>query len=118
MTSHSKNRDIPIEYEINDIHDPMVAQLCHPERFEPQDFPVTTIFKLSQLAVLPRKTYSFIQKLAKEHAKYSLSPLFISLELLKNQYGIKENTDSNRIEQIWRKCLNMWKDLKKCIKLS
>lgn len=98
MTSHSKNRDIYIEYVIDDINDPMVLQLTHPEKLEPEDFPVTTYFELSQLAMLPEETYSLIQKLAKEHAKYSfssLSPLRINLKQLRFRYGIKIEKDPN-----------------------
>ncbi len=107
-TSHSNvamtvNRDIYIEYEINDIYDPMVSQLSHPEKLEPEDFPVTTYFKLSQFAVLPRETYSLIQKLAKKHAKYSfssLSPLRINLKQLRFRYGIEIEKDTNFNERV------------------
>lgn len=114
-TSHSKNRDIYIEYEINDIYDPMVLQLPHPGKLEPEDFPVTTYFELSQLAMLPKETYSLIQKLAKEHAKYSfssLSPLRISLRQLKAQYGIEIEKDPNfnvRVKIILEYLLNIIK---------
>lgn len=114
-TSHSKNRDIYIEYTINDIYDPMVSQLFHPERLKPQDFPVTTIFKLSQLTVLPRETYSLIQKLAEEHAKYSFSSLVllrIDLKQLKFRYGIEIEKDPNfnkRVKIILEYLLNIIK---------